>query len=172
MSRPDTDRNAIPNAAVFALRTMVKYQNCPTRLSQCNARHLTSRGFHAPACPVDRLARAVARAPTSLVRLVEAGKCTLDERQFDAPCFGLGQHGGKILAAGREVVGAGSSIVATQHLGDHSGAALERVRPARAVGEDIDKTYRIDAQMTTDREGFPESLPGHEHWQINREFHA
>jgi hypothetical protein len=34
-------------------------------------------------------------------------------------------------------------------LGDHSGAALERVRPAPAVGEDIDKAYRIDARFSS-----------------------
>src|SRR5260370_4470916 len=131
---------------------MVKYQNCPTRLSQCNARHLTSRGFPGPARPVDRLARAVARAPTCLVRLVEAGKCTLDERQFDAACLGLRQHGVKILASGREVVGAGSGIVATEHLRDHSGTALERVRPAPPVGKGIEKACRTHAESPPDPE--------------------
>jgi len=57
-------------------------------------------------------------------------------------------------------------------LRDHSGAALERVRPAPAVGKNIDEACRIDAEMATNREGFPEGLPGHEHRQIDREFHA
>ena len=40
------------------------------------------------------------------------------------------------------------------------------------IGKDIDEACGIDTEMATDREGFAESLPGHEHWQIDRQFHA